>query len=82
MKNKITFGELRQLLLEMGFSEVAGPEQIVFRHAPSDTLFVFRPYRPGDLVTGYNLIEVKNMLDSRGLMSAESFENQFRKAPA
>jgi hypothetical protein len=33
-------------------------------------------------VTGYNLVEVKNMLDSRGLMSAESFENLFNKAPA
>jgi hypothetical protein len=82
MKTKTTFGELRQLLLEMGFAEFSGPEQIVFRHEPSDTLFVFRPYRPGDAVTGYNLIEVQSMLDSRGLMSAETFENQFKKTPA
>jgi hypothetical protein len=82
MKNRIKFGELRQLLLEMGFREVSGPEQSVFCHEPSDTLFVFRPYRPGDPVASYNLIEVKNMLDSRGLMSAESFENQFKKTPA
>ena len=82
MKNNTKFGQLRQLLLEIGFAEVSGPEQVVFRHEPSNTLFVFRPYRPGDSVTEYNLVEVQKMLDSRGLMSAETFENQFRKTPA
>ena len=82
MKNSIKFGEVRQLLLDLGFREVSGPEQIVFRHEPSDTMFVFRPYRLSDPVTSYNLIEVKSMLDARGLMPAETFENQFRKAPA
>jgi hypothetical protein len=82
MTTRIKFGELRRLLLDTGFREVAGPEQIVFRHEPSDTLFVFRPYRPNDPVASYNLIEVKSMLDARGLMSAAAFENQFKKAPA
>jgi hypothetical protein len=82
MKNKIRFSDLRRLLLGLEFGEYAEPEQIVFRHKPSDTLFVFRPYRPADPVASYNLIEVKNMLDARGLMSAESFENQFKKTSA
>jgi hypothetical protein len=82
MTTRIKFGELRRLLLDAGFHESSGPEQIVFRHAPSDTLFVFRPYRPSDPVASYNLIEVQNMLDARGLMSAEAIENQFKKAPA
>jgi hypothetical protein len=82
MMSRIKFGELRQLLLDMGFREVVGPEQVAFRHGPSDTLFVFRPYRMGDSVASYNLIEVQTMLDSRGLMSADSFENRFKKTPA
>ena len=82
MKSSIKFGELRQLLLDLGFREVPGPEQIIFQHEPSDTLFVFRSYRPRDAVADYNLIEVKTMLDARGLMSVEAFENQFKKAPA
>lgn len=82
MPNKIKFGSLRQLLLEVGFKEFSRPDEIIFRHAPSDTLFVFRTYQPGDAVAGYNLIEVKDMLDSRGLMSGESFERQFEKTPA
>jgi hypothetical protein len=49
---------------------------------PSDTLFVFRPYRPADPVTGYNLDAVQSMLDARGLMSAAAFEDQFKKTSA
>jgi hypothetical protein len=82
MKNKIKFGDQRQLLLDVGFDEVAGNAEIIFRHEPSETLFVFRPYRAGDAVAGYNLIEVQEMLEARGLMSADTFENQFRKTPA
>jgi hypothetical protein len=77
----IKFKDLRHLLLEMGFAEYPGPEQIVFRQKLSDTLFVFRPYEPNDSVAFYNVIEVKTMLDSRGMMSAETFENQFKKPP-
>ncbi len=82
MTTRIKFGELRQLLLETGFREVSQPEQVVFRHEASDTLFVFRPYRANDPVASYNLIEVKTMLDSRGLLSAEAFEKQFQNSSA
>jgi hypothetical protein len=81
MKNDINYGELRKLLLELGFSESVVKEGIVFRHEPSDTMFVFRLYRPTDAVASYNLIEVKSMLDARGLMTAETFDDQFRKTP-
>lgn len=80
--NRITFAELRRLLLEMGFFEYLDAEQIVFRHEPSDTLFVFRRYRPQDPVASYNLMDVSHMLDARGLMSTETFESQFRKTSA
>ena len=82
MKNKIKFGDQRQLLLDVGFDEVAGNAEIIFRHEASETLFVFRPYRAGDAVADYNLMEVQEMLETRGLMSADTFENQFRKTPA
>ena len=82
MKNKIRFADLRQLLLDLGFREISGPTEIIFSHRPTDTLFVFRPYRAGDKVADYNLIEVKDMLDARGLLAEESFDDQFRKTPA
>jgi hypothetical protein len=82
MKNRIRFAELRRLLLSLGFREGAEREHIAFLHKPSDILFVFRPYRPTDPVASYNLDEVQSMLDARGLMSAEAFEDQFKKTPA
>jgi hypothetical protein len=82
MENKIKYRALRRFLLDIGFSETVLPSEVVFQHKASDTLFVFRPYRPDDPVASYNLAEVESMLDSRGLMSADTFANQFRKAPA
>jgi hypothetical protein len=82
MKNRIRFGALRRLLLDIGFREFSDSQQIVFRHETSDTTFVFRAYRVNDPVTSYNVLEVKDMLASRGLMSADAFEDEFSKAPA
>jgi hypothetical protein len=82
MPTKIRFRDLRQLLLDVGFQEAAGAREIVFRHEPSDTIFVFRSYRSRDAVAEHNLIEVKDMLEARGLMSQDAFEMQFKKAPA
>lgn len=82
MKNKIKYRELRQFLLDIGFGETVLPSEVVFHHRPSDTLFVFRPYRADEAVANYNLAEVQSMLDARGLFSAEAFEHQFEKTPA
>jgi len=62
MGNRIKFRELRQLLLDIGFKEASLPKETAFHHRPSDTLFVFRPYRPDDPVADYNLMEVKDIL--------------------
>lgn len=78
----IKYADLRRLLLDLGFQEATGAREIAFRHAPSDTIFVFRPYRPSDAVATYNVMEVQDILDARGLMSATAFDDQFRKRPA
>jgi hypothetical protein len=79
----IPFAKLRSVLLGLGFveREVEG-KYPGYYHAETDTLFVFRPYRPGDPVASYNLIEVRKMLDARGLMEADTFDNQFKKTSA
>ncbi len=82
MKNKIKFRTLRQFLLGIGFTETVLPSEVVFHHRASDTLFVFRPHRPDDPVPSYNLVEVESMLDSRGLMSADMFADQFNRTTA
>jgi hypothetical protein len=82
MSNSVEFGELRQLLLDLGFRDFSTEKETILHHRPTDTLFVFRPYRGSDLVRSYNLDEVRNILDARGLMPAETFDSQFKKIPA
>jgi hypothetical protein len=83
MRTDIKFSEVRRLLLELGFREFTGPKrERVFELKTADALFVFQAYRPNDYVREYNLLEIRKMLDARGLMSAEAFEDQFRKTPA
>ena len=82
MKSNIVYRELRQLLLDLGFRERKEANAIAFDHESSDVRFVFRRYRLDEPVTGYNLLDVRLMLDSRDLMSASAFEDQFKKTPA
>lgn len=79
----LSYAELRRLLLDLGFAEkkVPGPH-IVFYHAPSDTLFAFRAYKPKQKVFVDDLVGVRFHLDWRGLLDAEAFDNLLRKASA
>jgi hypothetical protein len=79
----VSFAELRSLLLSLGFVEVRSSEPGVgYRHAGSDTLLLFREYRPEDAVSPRDIFMAQFFLDQRGLMQPEVFENYFRKTPA
>jgi hypothetical protein len=83
MAVKLTFAELRQFLLGLGFQEDLA-KQIYprFRHRPSDTVFMFRPYKPTDRVNPGDLVAVRRFLDERGLMEADEFDRFLDKTPA
>lgn len=83
MMKTIPFAELRQFLHELEFKEdlVQGKFHR-FQHAPSDTLFIFRPYRDKDPVQPGDIVVVRRFLDERGLMDPETFERFLSKAPA
>ncbi len=83
MKNdKIPFDSLRKLLLDCGFVEstVPGP-YLLFEHSPSGTLFPYRAYQAGDGVSWADLVMTRTLLDERGIMDAEVFDEQLHKAP-
>jgi hypothetical protein len=74
---------VRTLLLNLGFVErVVEGKFLGFYHAPSDTLFAFRMYRPQDMVSTVDLNDVRKDLDWRGLLSEEAFDAALRKASA
>jgi len=75
LNNVVSFAVLQRVLERLGFvrKPVDGP-QVVFEHAPSDTVFLFRAYRPHDPVTAADLIEVRKILDERGFIATPVLE--------
>lgn len=83
MTVRITFAELRQFLLDLDFQEDLAKQMYPrFRHQPSDTVFMFRPYKWADRVNPGDLVAVRRFLDVRGLMEAEEFDRFLDKTPA
>jgi hypothetical protein len=80
--SSIRFTQLRHLLDDLGFSEVRQEAGWRFEHDPSETVFLFRPYRPGDPVYEHDLLLVRSQLDWRGLMPADQFDDSLKKTPA
>jgi hypothetical protein len=74
-KPKITFAQLRQLLLDLGFSERVKPkEYIFFLHEPTGAEIALPIYRANRLVMPHHLIAVRFMLDTKYLMEADDFD--------
>ena len=81
-RSTVRFGQLRQLLESMDFCAEKGAMGWRFEHAPSGTVFLFRPYRSADLVYMHDLFLVRSQLDWRGLMAADAFDSSLTKTPA
>ena len=82
MPSQVTCGQLRAVLSTLGFREIRKPDGVALKHAPSDTLFLFRPYQEGDRLQVAEISHVRFLLDQRGLLEPESFEALLTRAPA
>jgi hypothetical protein len=81
-KPRIKFSSLRQLLLDLGFKEVPVAQPYLgFQHDGSDTLIVLPSYRRNSLVAPHHLVQVRIMLDAKGLMDAEAFDRLVATLP-
>ncbi len=81
--SNLSFAALRRLLLDLDFEEKAeSASHIAFEHPPTDTLLLFRAYRPQEKVSVPDLLSVRKQLDERALLVADSFDNLLRKASA
>jgi hypothetical protein len=76
------FALLRQILLDLGFTLRVSPGEFVrFDHEPSSTWFLFRPYHDEEPVNLPNLVAVRRVLDEKGLLPRDQFEELLRKGP-
>jgi hypothetical protein len=74
-----TFAVLRQILLDLGFTMHVQPGVWVrFDHAGSNTWFLFRAHQDDEAVNLPNLVAVRRILDEKGLLGREQFEERLR----
>jgi hypothetical protein len=80
---KITFAQLRQLLLHLGFTESVTPRSnVFFEHVPSGAEIALPIYRSNQIVLPHHLATVRMMLDGKGLMDAAAFDEFLSSAAA
>jgi hypothetical protein len=82
MFQDVAYGQLRDLLVELGFQEVRRADGIALKHPKTDTLFLFRPYRETDNVKPAEVFHIRELLDARGLLEADAFDGRLTRAPA
>jgi hypothetical protein len=81
-KSAVTFAELRQLLLDLGFTVSKRGKFWFFEHPSSGTVFGYRPYRARERVAVGDLHMTRLQLDWRGLITPEAFDERLKKATA
>jgi len=73
---RITFGQLRQLLLGMGFTASVTPKShVFFAHQASGAEVALPLYRSNRIVLPHHLVSVRIMLDAKGLMDSNDFDD-------
>ncbi len=75
-KPRITFAQLRHLLLDMGFTETVTPKShVFFAHQRSGAETALPIYRSNQVVMPHHLVTVRIMLDRKGLMDGDAFDD-------
>ena len=80
--SQVRFVQLQRFLEQLGFSEGRDQQGWRFEHPSSNTVFLFRPYRPTDRVYEHDLFLVRSQLNGRGLITEEAFDESLTKTPA
>jgi hypothetical protein len=82
-KNGINFGELRELLREVGFSESSQqPNRIRFEHPATGTVLLFRAYDSEESVNHREMVVVRRQLVDNGLIEGAAFDRFLERASA
>ncbi|HET6881514.1 MAG TPA: hypothetical protein VFI31_15230 [Pirellulales bacterium] len=80
-KSNIRFAQLRAFFEGMGFSATREKKGWRVEHAPTGTVFIFRPYRSNELVYAPDLFLIRSQLDARGLVAEDEFNESLTKTP-
>ncbi|MCI0462256.1 MAG: hypothetical protein L0Z62_35330 [Gemmataceae bacterium] len=81
-KSTISFAAFRQFLLDLGFKVSRRGKFWFFEHPPSETTYLFRPYRAREKVTLVDINSTRRHLDLRGVLDEQAFDNLLKKVTA
>ena len=80
---RLIFARLRQLLLDMSFTETVTPSShVFFAHPQSGAEIALPIYRANQVVLPHHLTTVRVTLDARGLMDKREFDEFVLSASA
>lgn len=75
MPKPVTYRQLYQHLIELGFAERSvADSHTAYAHVPSDTQLLFGLHDPREPVAPHDLSKVRRVLDERGLLPVAEFE--------
>jgi hypothetical protein len=77
-----TFAVLHQLLIDSGFTVRRTEKFIRFDHPETETRLLLRPYAEGEAVDAADLVAARKILDERGVMPRQEFEQRLAARPA
>src|SRR5947209_1143012 len=80
-RSDVSFAELRELLLELGFHETVEKARLVFTHPVGGTL-LFRRYRSNERVTLGDMLVVREQLEYNGVLDSAELDRLLHKTPA
>lgn len=81
-RSTVTFAQLRQLLVDLGFTVSKRGKFWRFDHPPSETWFMYRPYRARERVEVGDLHMTRFQLDGRDVLNEKAFDDRLKKATA
>ena len=70
------FATLSRLLTDLGFTRRADATFVRFDRTDANAWFLFPPYADGEEVMPADLVGVRHLLDMRGLLTREQFEER------
>jgi hypothetical protein len=73
-RSAISYRELKELLLELGFLDASKPGLPRFEFAETGTILLFRAYRSHERVFEKDMVFVRRQLVDNGLIDADAFD--------
>ena len=83
MLDSVTYAHLDRALKQLGFQQTERADGTIgYRHEATDTVVLFKPHSPKDMVPKGTLAATRRLLVERGLVGAEEWVDMLHSVAA